>query len=470
MAAMFMAALEGTVVGTAMPSISRSLGDLANYSWVFSGYLLAQTVASLSFGKLADVAGRKTAIVTGLAIFVAGSIACGFAWSMESLIAFRVIQGIGAGAILPLCMTIISDLFPPEQRGKAQSLIATVFGTSSVVGPVVGGLIVENGSWSWVFWVNVPAGILAIVAFLALLPAYQGNPDRRFNFAGNLWFAIALSAALTAVGLSSTDSLVPALIAATICVIGTAVFVRIERRSSEQLFAPDVWWRRNIVVANLTTFMGAMAIIGLTAFLPLFMQVVLHATPIVAGLALTAIAMGWPLGATLAGWYQLKIGLLRTMQVGTVLIFVGTLAFATLDAGSGFLHAAAGSFFMGAGMGFLTSAALMVVQEAVAPTNRGSVTSAHVFARNLGSVIGVAAFGAIFNFTLRSNSIGIDLHELESQLANGTTGSLSSEAISQLAGGLHIVFLAMTACAICALLVAVFTRGIDQSTDPMRET
>jgi EmrB/QacA subfamily drug resistance transporter len=459
MAAMFMAALEGTVVGTAMPSIAARFGDLSNYGWVFSAYLLAQTVTSISFGRLADIAGRKAAIVLGLSIFIAGSLASGFAWSMGSLIAFRVVQGIGAGAILPLSMTIIGDLYPPNERGKAQSLIATVFGTSSVAGPIVGGVIVEQASWSWIFWINVPIGLIAIVAFLRLLPKHEASHQQPLNIRGNLVLALTMAGALLAVGWAGSGKLDLAGTAVATSLLLGLTFVRIERRASSRIFEPSVWLHPGIAFANGSTALAAMSIIGLTAFLPLFMQVQLGSPPVVAGLALTAIAMGWPIGATVAGWYQLKIGLRRTMLFGAVSHIVGTIAFVTLDSAAGFFHAAGGSFLMGLGMGLLTSAALMIVQEAVPVTQRGAATSANVFARNLGSVIGVSVFAAIFNIALGARTNGFDLHELEQKLALHGKIDLPAAAVRQIGAGLHWVFVAMACCSLVVLLLVLFARS-----------
>lgn len=470
MAAMFMAALEGTVVGTAMPSITRQLGSLESYSWVFSSYLLSQTITSISFGRLADAAGRKKAIVLGLSIFLIGSVVCGLAQSMSALIAFRAIQGIGAGAILPLSMTIIGDLFPPAERGKAQSLVAAVFGTSSVVGPVLGGLIVDNLNWSWVFWVNLPIGTLAIIAFSVLLPEHRQDHRQPFNLFGNVWFALMLTSALLAVSwLGTADYSFAAISIATAVLIGLA-FARSERRASAPVFDPAIWRHTGVSVANLSTMLGAMAIIGVTVFLPLFMQIELKASPTTAGLALTAVAMGWPIGATTAGWYQLRLGLVKTMQCGALLIGLGTAAFATLNANSAFLHAAAGSFLMGGGMGLLTSAALMLVQEAVPKQKRGSATSANVFARNLGSVLGASLFGTIFNIVLQSTPRGFELHELEMQLSGHGGFAVTKGVAETLQIGLHAVFLTMAACAICALLVVVSARGVDDATRESRGT
>lgn len=458
MAAMFMSALEGTVVGTAMPSITGKLGGLAHYSWVFSGYLMAQTVTSLGFGHLADVAGRRFAIIAGLTIFITGSIACGFASSMNGLIAFRLVQGIGAGAIMPLCMTIVGDLFPPNERGKAQSLIATVFGTSSIVGPILGGVIVQQATWAWVFWINVPIAIAAACAFAVLLPAHARATHRPFNITGNVWLAATLSAALIGVSELGSGDVSVAAIAASLTLLCGLAFARIEARTNAPIFDTEIWHHRNISAANASTLLAAMSIIGLTAFLPLYMQIVLGAQPVVAGLALTAIAFGWPMGSTFAGWYQLRLGLHQTMRLGALFVVSGAGVFATLSMTATFLHAATGSFLMGIGMGLLTSASMMIVQEAVQPAKRGQATSSHVFARNLGSVIGATVFGAIFNHQLQGGRLEHGIHEIEAQLAAGRTIAIAPEATVQLAHAVHVVFVTMLFIGAVSLSATTFAR------------
>jgi EmrB/QacA subfamily drug resistance transporter len=460
MTAMFMAALEGTVISTAMPSIARSFGDISNYSWVFAAYLLGQTATSLVFGRLADTIGRRTAILIGLAIFLSGSLLCGFAWSLPALICFRAFQGVGAGAIMPISMTIIGDLYPPQQRGKAQSLVATVFGTSSVVGPMLGGAIVQSVSWSWIFWINIPVALAAMLAFRFLLPAHERNEGGGIRMSGSFLFMGALTAALLSLswfGNRGPEGVIALALASALLL----AFLMTELNSPAPLFVPSVWKSGHVAIANLATFCGASVIIAITAFLPLFMQALLQATPLKAGLALTAIAMGWPLGATFAGWYQLKIGLARTMLGGSVLILLGSIFFATLDAGSSFLHAASGSFFVGMGMGLLTSAAMIMVQESVTPAERGTATGSNIFARNLGSVIGASIFGVVFNASVSGQAGGLDIHAIEARIASDGFRRLPTDVAQDIGMALNHVFVAMAILAALCVVVAIlnFRRG-----------
>ena len=231
MAAMFMIAIEATIVSTAMPQIAGQLGDLHLYSWVFSSFLLTQTATTVVFGKLADLYGRKPVLLVGIAIFLAGSVLCGLAWSMASLIVFRLLQGTGAGAIQPVALTVVGDLYSVQERGKIQGWLASVWGVSSVLGPLAGGLIIQHLSWAWIFWINVPVGLGASAGFVAFLHEDVARQKRRVDVAGAALFAIAVASlmmALTELGTSNVRSMAGA---AGVCVVSTIAFVIQERRA-----------------------------------------------------------------------------------------------------------------------------------------------------------------------------------------------------------------------------------------------
>ncbi len=215
MAAMFMIAIEATIVSTAMPQIAGQLGDLHLYAWVFSAFLLTQTATTVVFGKLSDLYGRRPVLLFGIGIFLVGSVLCGFAWSMPSLILFRLIQGVGAGAIQPVGITIVGDLYPARERGKIQGYLASVWGVSSVLGPLCGGLIIQHASWSWIFWINVPIGLVASLGFLAFLHEDVKREARSIDTAGAALFTIAIASlmvALTEAGTSGEGTLWPAVL------------------------------------------------------------------------------------------------------------------------------------------------------------------------------------------------------------------------------------------------------------------
>lgn len=310
MMSMFMVAIEATIVSTAMPQIVGQLGGLMLYSWVFSAFLLTQTAATIIFGKLSDTYGRKATMVTGIGVFIVGSIACGLAQSMLALILFRLVQGVGAGAVQPIAQTIIGDLYDARERGRVQAALASVWASSAVLGPLVGAVIVAHVSWAWIFWINIPFGLVAMLFFTRFL--HEGTPQqtqRRVDVPGAILFAISVGALMIALTESSSAHLDIVWGAAAIFVVAAALFVWQERRAIEPLISFELWARRPIAAANGAALLSGMALIGLTSFLPMFVQGVLQKPPIVAGLALTAVMFGWPCGATLAVRIYRRYGL-----------------------------------------------------------------------------------------------------------------------------------------------------------------
>lgn len=458
MLAMFTVAIEATIVSTAMPQIVGQLGGLQLYSWVFSAFLLTQTAATVVFGKLSDVFGRKPTLLAGIALFMAGSLLCGFAWSMASLIVFRFLQGIGAGAVQPVAQTIIGDLYSAEERGRVQGALASVWATSAVLGPLVGALIVQHVSWSWIFWANIPFGILAGVGFTLFLHEGVKRETRRVDVAGAALFTLCVGALMMALTEAGADARVAG-IAAGVFVVGTVVFVWQERRAREPIISFELWARRPIVAANGVALLAGMALIGLTTLLPMYVQGVLRQSPVVAGLALTAVTLGWPCGATLAARIYRIYGLRRVMIGGSILLPLGASALLVLEAGTSPVVAGAGSFVMGLGMGLLSTAAIVMIQEITTWAQRGSATASNVFARNLGSTLGAAVFGAVLNHGLsRSTALGpITSDKLQAVLADADASGTAEAVRTLLQGALHGTFIAVfgasLAAVVCAILV-----------------
>ncbi len=329
MAAMAMIAIEATIVSTAMPQIAGQLGDLHLYAWVFSSFLLTQTATTVVFGKLADLYGRKPVLLVGIAIFLIGSILCGFAWSMPSLILFRLIQGVGAGAIQPVGLTVIGDLYSVQERGKIQGYLASVWGISSVVGPFAGGLIIQHMSWAWIFWINIPIGIAAAIGFITFLHEGVEKEQRSVDIAGAVLFTVAVSSLMIALTELGAGADTTAIIAACISAVATVLFILQERRARDPMMALSLWSRRAIATANAATLLSGMAIIGLTTFLPMYVQGVLNQSPLIAGLTLTVMVLGWPVGATIAAKNFNRFGLRPTLLFGATLLPLGALFFLT---------------------------------------------------------------------------------------------------------------------------------------------
>lgn len=457
MLSMFMIAIEVTIISTAMPQIVGELGGLTLYTWVFSSFLLAQTVATIVFGKLSDLFGRRPTLLAGIAFFLAGSIACGFAWSMASLVAFRLIQGIGAGAIQPVALTVVGDLYSAEERGRIQGFLASVWAVAALLGPLVGALIIEHASWPWIFWINVPIGLLAAATFSLFLHERVGEARGTLDVAGAALFALASAGAMVALTASGGGNLGLAAAAAAVFAVGTALFVLQERRAPEPMISFALWSRRPIAVANGASFLSGMALVGLTTFLPMYVQGILRQSPVVAGLALTAMVLGWPIGATVAAKNFARFGLRNTLMAGGMLLPVGAGSLVLMGPGTPPAVAGAGSFVMGLGMGLLSTASIVLIQEIVSWSQRGSGTASNVFARNLGSTLGAAVFGAVLNFGLSRAGSGTPI--TSEQLARVLSSSASTDGLAAprllLQEALHGTFWAVFGIAIATACVAL---------------
>jgi MFS family permease len=451
MLSMFMVAIEATIVSTAMPQIVGQLGGLGLYSWVFSSFLLTQTVATVVFGKLSDVYGRRPTLLFGTAIFLAGSVACGFAWSMPSMIAFRLVQGLGAGAIQPIALTIVGDLYSAEERGRIQGFLASVWATSAVLGPIAGALIIEHASWAWIFWMNLPVGVLASAGFILFLHEAREPRKPAVDVAGALLFTVAIGALMVALTEFGHSNIGPAWAATALFGASAVLFSWQERRAPEPMISFELWGRRPIAASNAAALLAAMALIGLTTFLPIYVQGVLRQTPVVAGLALTAMVLGWPLGATIAARSFVRIGLRPILLVGSLLLPAGAAFFLLLTPESPPALAGAGSLVMGLGMGLLTTASIVLIQEIVPWSERGSTTASNVFSRNLGSTLGATVFGAVLNYGLSRSGAGFGADDLQALLAGGDAAATLGAARLALQTALHQTFWAVFAISLAAV-------------------
>ena len=454
MASMAMIAIEATIVSTAMPQIAAQLGQINLYSWVFSSFLLTQTATTVVFGKLADIYGRKPMIIVGIALFLFASVLAGFAWSMPSMIAFRLLQGIGAGAIQPVAMTVVADLFPGNQRGKVQGYLASVWALSAVVGPLLGSLIIHNLPWAWVFWINVPVGLLAALGFILFLHEEKRVRLVSIDVLGAALFAVSVSSLMMALTEMESGVSGRIFVALAVFTVSSIAFIWQERRAEAPMIAPDLWLKRPIAFANLSVFLASMAIMGLTTFLPMYVQTVLNRSPLIAGFALTMLLLGWPCGATIASRQFTRFGLRPIMIAGGLLIPAGTSLFTLLIPSSSPVLAGAGSLIMGLGMGLLNIGALILTQDSVNWSERGSATASNVFSRNLGSTLGAAVLGAVLTYGLAHTTTGQTISpEQMRALLNGTGAVISDAEEVRLAlqHALHATFIAMLL--IAALIV-----------------
>ncbi len=466
MAAMFMIAIEATIVSTAMPQIAGQLGDLHLYSWVFAAFLLTQTATAVMFGKLADLYGRKPVMFAGIGVFLVGSVLCGFAWSIPSLIVFRLIQGVGAGAIQPVGMTLVGDLYPAQERGKIQGYMASVWGISSVLGPLAGGLIIQHLSWAWIFWINVPVGLAATAGFAAFLHESVAPRRRSIDAAGAALFTVAVASLMVAFTELGTANDTTALAAAGLFCVSSALFVAQERRASHPMLAFGLWARRPIATANAATLLSGMVIIGLTTFLPMYVQGVLNRSALVAGFALTMMVLGWPIGSTIAARNFGRFGLRPTLLIGAALLPIGALAFLALDPGSSPVLAGVGSIIIGFGMGFLSTAAIVIIQDSVGWAERGAATASNMFSRNLGSALGATVLGGILNLALAQRSGGVGYDQIRQLLDHPGTAIGDPTVRAALGQSLHLTFWAVFAMTALTALLATLVPSVAMSQGP----
>ena len=393
-------AIDSTILATAVPSIVDDIGGFSQFPWLFSIYLLAQAVAVPVYSKLADMIGRKPIMLVGIALFLLGSVLCGFAWSMPALIAFRAVQGLGAGAVGPVAFTMVGDIYTVEERARVQGYLASVWAISAVVGPTLGGLFAQFTGWPWIFFINVPLGLLAVVLIVRNFHEKVEKKTHRIDVAGAALLMASLS--LLILGLleggqawewNSPTSF--AIFAAGIVLF--AVFLLAERRAVEPILPSWPFTRRLLLTTTLLAFAIGAVLVGLTSYIPTYLESAVDAPPIVAGLALAALTVGWPLAVTFVGRVYLRIGFRTTVLIGATITVAAALAYALTANTPSVAGIAIISFFMGAGLGTTTSPALIAAQSSVGWGERGVVTGTNLFARNVGSAVGVAVLGAIAN-------------------------------------------------------------------------
>jgi len=404
MVATGLAALDATIVATAVPSIVADVGGFASFPWVFSIYLLTQAVSVPIYGRLSDLFGRKPVLFFGIGVFLLGSVLSGSAWSMLTLIVFRGFQGIGAGAIIPITSTIIGDIYTPAERGRAQGYISSVWGVASVLGPTLGGLFSEYASWRWIFFVNIPVGIAAIAMIQANLREQVERRSHRIDYEGAVVLATALSLAILALleggvqwAWSSAASI--GLFAGAGALL--AAFVVVERRAQEPILPPWLFGRRILVAGNLCAFTLGAVLIGQTSYVPTYAQGVVGVGPVLAGLALCGYSFGWSVASSISPRIYTRWSFRATALAGGVFMLAGCLLFALFVHGdSGLWRVAVCTLVTGVGLGFVSTSVIVVIQSVVGWSRRGVVTGANLFMRSIGSAVGVAVFGSIANTTL----------------------------------------------------------------------
>ncbi|MFI1976647.1 MFS transporter [Streptomyces wedmorensis] len=462
MITMGLAAIDGTIVSTAVPQIVGDIGGLAVFSWLFSGYLLAVTVTLPVYGKLSDTFGRKPVLVAGVILFVVGSLLCAAAWNMASLIAFRVIQGFGGGALQGTIQTIAADLYPLKERPKIQAKLSSVWAASSVAGPAAGGLLAGYADWRWIFLANLPVGLLALwlIGRHLVEPARTAPRERvRVDWAGAL--AIFATGALLLTALVQGGVAWPWLSAPSLGLLGgsavlAAVTVAVERRAPEPIIPGWVWRRRTISAVNLALGALGLLMVAPTVFLPTYAQSVLGLGPIAAGFVLSVMTLSWPISAALSNRVYTRIGFRLTAVLGISGALLVLLAFPLLPFPGEPWQPALLMLLLGATLGLFQLPLIVGVQSTVPYEERGTTTASVLFCRQVGQSIGAAVFGALANSVLASRLGGDgDLDSLARAL--DAPASLTAEATDHLRravdAAVDYVYLGAAGAAALALLV-----------------
>lgn len=400
MLGMSLAALDTTIVGTALPSIVGKLGGISLYSWVFSVYLLTSTTTVPIYGKLADLYGRKPIFLFGSGLFLLGSILCGSAQSMEQLIVFRAIQGLGAGAVMPIVLTIIGDIYELKARAKVQGLFSGVWGLSSIVGPALGGLIVDHFSWRWVFYINIPFGLMSGILLAIYLKENVERKKQHLDYIGTLTLTGAIVALLFALlqgGTSWAWDSAQSIGLFALCIVLIGLFLREERRAADPILPLTLFNNRIIAVSSIGGIVLGVLMFGVSSYVPLFVQGVKGGTATSAGIVLGPFLLAWPIASTLSGRIVIRYGYRFTsiLGLGLATLAAGMITFFTVDTGLPFIVIT--MLLMGAGLGFSSTAFMLAVQNAVPWKLRGVATASTQFTRTIGGTVGVAIMGTILN-------------------------------------------------------------------------
>ena len=442
MLVLLMAALDQTIVATALPTIVGDLGGLDHISWVTSAFLLAQTAVTPIYGKLGDLYGRKRVLQSAVVLFLIGSALCAQAGGMTELIAFRAVQGLGAGGLIVLTQAVIGDVVSPRERGKYQGLFGAVFGVASVAGPLLGGVLVQALSWRWIFYVNLPVGLVALGVIVVTLPATRGQERPVIDYLGAGLLASGLSAVVLVASLGGTTwawGSTELIVVAALGVLLLVLFGVAERRAPEPLLPLELLRDRVFAVAGTLSLIVGFALFGSITFLPLYFQTVDAATPTEAGLKLIPMMAGLLTMSIVSGRLISRTGRYRRFPIiGTALMTVGLVLLSRLDVGTSGAESDLFLLVLGLGLGSVMQVLVLAVQNAVPFRMLGAGTSGVTLLRGVGGSLGAAIFGTIFSSRLSSELNGALHGKLGDEVSHGAR--LSGSQVAQLPAALRSIY------------------------------
>jgi EmrB/QacA subfamily drug resistance transporter len=459
--AMFLGAIEGTVVTTAIPTIVKELQGFEIISSVFSVYLLTSAISTPIYGKLSDLYGRKNILSIGIIIFLIGSFLCGLSQNMYMLIICRAIQGIGAGAIFTVTYTIIGDVFTIEERPKIQGIISAVWGIASLAGPFIGGILIDILSWHWIFFINIPFGIVSVILIQRNLNESFEKKKHKIDFAGIITLSAAMLVFLNifmSTENTNTTSNKFIVISLVITIVLLMLFYKIEEKAEEPIVPFDIFTKSSTIV-NLVSLLDSTILIGANVYMPIYIQNVLGFSPKISGLALAPMSASWLIASVFLGKMIMKHGGKAVIVMSNIILFISTVLLITLDIKSSLAIVLVYVFIMGFGFGGAFTTLTIIVQESVEFNQRGVAMSTNSLLRTLGQTIGVSIFGSIFNLYIVKYFVKLGINGVEpSDLYKASSGNaiLTSEQISlSLNSSLHVLFIIFVVICIVASALSV---------------
>lgn len=475
MIGLFLAALDQTIVATALPTMVGELGGLEQLSWVVTAYLLASTVTAPLYGKISDLYGRKVVFQAAIILFLAGSILCGLSQNMGQLIAWRGLQGLGAGGLFVMAMTIIGDILSPRERGRYQGYFGAVFALASVAGPLAGGWLVDHVDWRWVFYINVPIGLVALFVTASALNLPFVRRDHPIDFAGAATLVIGVSALLLAMVWGGNEYEWGSPLIVGLLVIGVVVgflFLWWERRAQEPILPPRLFRNRTFALTSASGFIIGLAMFGGIVFLPLFLQVVVGASATNSGLLLIPMMAGIIGSSVIGGRLITRTGRYKIFPViGAAMATLAFFLLSTMGVGTVLLTASVYMFVLGVGVGLIMPVLVLAVQNSVEHSDMGVATSSNNFFRSLGGAFGTALLGAVFTGQLATRLAGLLPNAGSGQLTSSPSAiaalpdPIRSQVIEAFASSITRVFLVALPFTVLALVLALMTPEL-----PLRET